>query len=108
MIRVTDLWYFEIRYIDSVLVENKIKLLARCATWIRRLAVHIGASQSRGAHEQINFVFAPKRIEIPGNHHGLLSLLDQVIKFAKLQMPVSILERQVNQEHGESHPFQAR
>src|SRR5690606_37756974 len=106
VIRETDVRHLEAGHGNSLLVQDEVQLLPRCPAGVRGKVIDICTLQSGCAHEEINFVLSPECIEIASNDHGLLGHRYQIVEFAKLQVPVAVLQRQVHQENRKAFEFE--
>src|SRR6185437_11432223 len=99
MIRIADVRHAEIGHFDPLAHQDEIELDARHACRKGRQARGIRAAQPRRAHEEVDLVRAPERIEVAGDDDGLLRLDDEIVERAQLVLPMTELQRQMHQEH---------
>ena len=70
----------EARYVDAVLVEHEIELLAWSSTRVGRCVFNTGGCQSRRFNKQVDLVLAPEGIEISCDDNGLFRRFDQIVE----------------------------
>jgi nicotinate-nucleotide pyrophosphorylase (carboxylating) len=93
MVGILNFRNIESRYLYSLLMKNEIEFLAWRAAWISRDAVHIRRRKACRFHKQIDFVFAPKGIEVTRNDHWLGGFFNEVIQSTKLQVAMAVFQR---------------
>ena len=66
----------------------------------------IGAAQRQRLLEQKYLVLAPEGVEVAGNDDRLAAALHQLVQVAQLEVPVPVLQGQVDQKNGQAVEFE--
>ncbi len=98
MVRPAHVGDFEVRDFDFLAHQHEVELDARNARRERGHVLLVGAAQSGGAHEQVDFVRAPEGVEVAGDDHRFVRLGDEVVQVAQLVLALAVLEREVHEE----------
>src|SRR5688572_5010223 len=80
VIRETHIGHSETRDLDALAQENEIQLDSRYACGKRGQPRGVRTAQPRGAHEQIDLMRAPERVEVTRHDDGLGRLQNQIVQ----------------------------
>jgi hypothetical protein len=101
MIGQTDIRDIKVINADARTVQDKINLPQGSMAWMRWFVGQVGVFQTCSGKKKIQFPAAPEGIEVAGNDHFLVGILDKVVQLFELILPMPVFERQVDDKNGD-------